>query len=435
MAKVAKSKTKRVSNKDQVIASMKEMGGTITVDELAPVLPLNKKQIYRILHEQLVPAGIAARNEETGTYWLTDPEGIVERGEKMEETKDKIIHDESPASTEEEGTLDQSRLFSEHLRNIGVRRDVINTITEMFFSGDINDLQWLKRVLTLQAAGFVSPHQANITLSWWSNTRNLDIDDSLFIKLGKEAVKTEEKTAPAPAPVAEAPAAQGLDLGVGWDIQKDESGEWVAVQGGPLSQKEAYDRAERRQAMSVVKQQKPSVAVAGAGEAKGEAPNFMDKVVDKLLEVVFTGGGIGGDKDGALMAQITQLQGQVQNMREQQQEERMQRMEALIGQALSRDPLEDYNKVERIRQQLGAGAPIITDQSPAVQLIKDATDKFDKTSGRLFGIMERVMIKSDQFNPENTRTPEERDAVASKLLGEVGDREEVRDLRQTTFGI
>jgi hypothetical protein len=88
-----------------------------------------------------------------------------------------------------------------------------------------------------------------------------------------------------------------------------------------------------------------------------------------------------------------------------------------------------------MKERLGGGGPVVTDQSPAVQLIKDTTDKMDKNVSRMVGLFERTMLHSDVFNPENTRTPKDRESKAGELLGEVESRDRSRGLRKEAFGI
>ncbi len=353
--------------------------------------------------------------------------GDSQKGGKVE--KD----DQKDTQNTQKGVLDQRDLFTEHLKAIGVRRDVAPTITDMFFSGDIADLSWLKQVLHVQASGYVNPHQENITLAWWANSRQLACPGDLLVKLG--GVKEEVKVV---AKIEDDEGSSIMDPGIGWDIKKVD-GDWIAVAGGPMkTHKEAADRAEKRQMMEIYGRQQHSVAASPPIlEVKGEAPvrppDLMDKMMDKMLENFF-GGDHNKDKDNVLLTQIQALSSKIQELQDVAREKEMQDLRAMVGQLLQRDPFAEWEKVQGMRVKLGVteGAPIITDQSPAVQLIKDVGDKFDKSTSRFLGVMERVILKTDQFNPEETRSPEEREAVASQLLDEVG---EVRVLRQNVFGV
>lgn len=120
-------------------------------------------------------------------------------------------------------------------------------------------------------------------------------------------------------------------------------------------------------------------------------------------------------------------------MRDEREQERLDRIEANIAEIASRDPWSDPGQVARIRQAIGYQPPGVTDSSPAVQLLKDATDKMDKNVNRLTGLVERVVLKGDEFRPEETRTPEQKEAKAGELLGEVGKRQRSVDIRKRAF--
>ncbi|MBA7654783.1 hypothetical protein ES703_62676 [subsurface metagenome] len=70
-----------------------------------------------------------------------------------------------------------------------------------------------------------------------------------------------------------------------------------------------------------------------------------------------------------------------------------------------------------------------------MQLIKDSTDKFDKNVGRLMGIIERTALRSEEFTPEQTRTPDQREHKAGELLHTVESRENSRQLRREVFNV
>ncbi|MBA7672817.1 hypothetical protein ES703_81004 [subsurface metagenome] len=125
----------------------------------------------------------------------------------------------------------------------------------------------------------------------------------------------------------------------------------------------------------------------------------------------------------------------IDNMERERQEERFEHLEGMIANIAARDPWEDYDRIEAMKTRLGVGGPVVTDQSPAVQLIKDSTERVDKNINRLVGIIERTALRSDEFKPEETRTPGQRESKAGQLLGEVQTRERSRGLRRDTFGI
>jgi len=155
---------------------------------------------------------------------------------------------------------------------------------------------------------------------------------------------------------------------------------------------------------------------------------MFKKMVDNMLE-----GGKGkaaGDSET-----VMKLSERIENMEREKNEERMERMEGMVAQALARDPWEEYDRIEEMKKRLGGGSSPVTDSSPAVQLIKDTTDKADKNIARLVGLMERTVLRSDAFAPEETRTSQDREQKAGQLLGEVQSRDRSRGLRKETFGI
>ena len=67
--------------------------------------------------------------------------------------------------------------FTQHLTNIGVDPGIASMIAEIFFSGDIYNLEWLIHVLDGGAAGFMAPHQRRLIFTWWAKTRRLPYDE------------------------------------------------------------------------------------------------------------------------------------------------------------------------------------------------------------------------------------------------------------------
>jgi len=336
--------------------------------------------------------------------------------------------------------LDQRSMFIKHCTDIGIApREAIPTITDIFFSGDINSLQWLNQVLSKDAAGYVTHQQRRLMLSWWANTRRLDFDEEEygFPPQGKGEKDTKGKKLGA----AEVKPERRLDPGMGWKVDRDKDGAWITVPGGPMSYQEAIDASERRALID-------SYNKGGGGqEAEGEegleegAPArkggkkqeslveyMMKKMVDKMLE----GPGAQGDGQSETVTKLTE---RIENMERERQEERFDRIEGMVAQIAARDPWEEYDRIQAMKDRLGGGAPVVTDQSPAVQLIKDTTDKMDKNVSRMVGLFERTMLHSEVFNPENTRTPKDRESKAGELLGEVQSRDRSRALRKDAFNV
>jgi len=335
--------------------------------------------------------------------------------------------------------LDQRGMFVKHCTDIGViPREAIPTIADIFFSGDINSLSWLNQVLSQEAAGYVTHQQRRLMMSWWANTRQLEFDEEEygFQPEGKGEKGAKDKKAAAEAAKTE----KRLDPGIGWKIEKDEDHEWVAAPGGPMSHSEAIEAARDRQVIAAYAKKEPSGdserdegsgegAPARKGGKKEESlvEYMMKKMVDKMLE----GPGTQGDGASETVRALTE---RIENMERESLEKRFDNIEGALAGIAARDPWEEYDKIESMKQRFGGGSPVVTDQSPAVQLIKDTTDKMDKNVSRMVGLFERTMLHSDAFKPETTRSTKERDEAAGQLLSEVESRDRSRGLRKQTFG-
>lgn len=341
-------------------------------------------------------------------------------------------------------SLDPRGLFEATCKGVGLKPEFIPTITDLFFNGDIDSLTWLKEVLTRLAAGFVSQQQARFILAAWSKTRNLPYDPNEFAIEGEEANKGKrvaEKEEP-----KKGAAKLMEDAGIGWKVIKDKDGDWVAMPGGTMTQEEATAASERRAtiaAMGLGGAAATAEEPAESGEGKPapktpKAPrSFQDIFMEKAVDHFFDEKKGRGDEDNpqikALSQQLDKATSQIQQMRDEREQERLDRIEANIAEIASRDPWSDPGQVARIRQAIGYQPPGVTDSSPAVQLLKDATDKMDKNVNRLTGLVERVVLKGDEFRPEETRTPEQKEAKAGELLGEVGKRQRSVDIRKRAF--
>jgi len=334
--------------------------------------------------------------------------------------------------------LDQRDMFIKHMSDIGVGpKEAIPTIADLFFAGDIDDLGWLGTVLKRHAAGYVSPHQRNLILGFWAKTRGLpysedDQDWTIPDKSGKGAARGK-------AEAKEERPEHPMDLGIGWKVGKDKAGDWCALPGGPLGYVEALDRAERRATIAAYglpsgdeegEAASEGEPAAPKGKGKGGGQSFVETMMLKIVEHMFDGG---GGKDRGPDPRIEALQAELAAMKDDRMEERFERMEGLIAQAASRDPWDDYNRFQQQAQRFGYGPSIVTDNSPAVQLIKDQSEKIDRNFSRVLGIIERTALRSDEFAPEQTRSPEQRERKAGELLNVAQGREKSRQLRRDVF--
>lgn len=329
--------------------------------------------------------------------------------------------------------LTQRDLFCEHLMRVGVSpKDAIPTIADIFFAGDTEDLRWLKQVLERSAAGFVTAKQVRLIMDWWRKTQmpvgSDDLPDLAIAETGKGKGNV-------------------MDPGMGWKVTKDDSGDFVVVPGGPIQD---YERAlEHAERMMVAKtysrgfqgdgDEGGSPQANGSPDQEGQpvrrgkrggGENMQDYMTRRAIDFLIEGGNRGDSTE------VKEMRAEIARMREDQNQERFERLEAMVSQALTRDPLADWDMIQERRRKLGiTDGPVVTDQSPAVQLIKDTGDKFDRNVSRLTGLVERVMLRSGEFTPEETRSPEDREQKAENLLGEAQRKKRQRDQRRETFGV
>ncbi len=418
--------------------------GSMMVKQMCLTIPYHYKSVYTKALE-LKQLGLADKDD-NGVWSLREgvtPQTLV-TGE-LEETTGigaapggKAPSPKALPITRSQGVpLDQRGMFIQHMQQMGVSpKEAIPTIADIFFSGDIDSLRWLNQVLSKDAAGFVTPHQRRLMMSWWANTRRLEFDEEEygFIEPGEGKGK---KVAGKPGEVPKKP----LDTGQGWRVGKDKVGDWVPLPGGPMNYQEASDAAERRALIASYGAAAPEgegaegagegeLALARKGARRSETP--MDYMMKKVIDSFVDGSKGGGEGESET---VKRLQVRIDDMERDRVDERFKRLEGIVAQVSSRDPWDEYDKIEQMKQRLGVGSPGVTDQSPAVQLIKDSTDKLDRNVSRLMGIIERTALRSEEFKPEETRNPDERETKAGELLSVAQGKERARGLRKTTFGV
>lgn len=416
--------------------------GQLVTDVIRQEGPVQQAAIYKRLRGQRAPktvrnwlyeqekAGKAYKDKEEKWHLKEVETG---GGDKVPETETKDKPEKTPKeeiSTRELGSLDQRGQFSTRLKSVGVKPvDIIPTLTDIFFGGDIEDLKWLDLVLRREGATFVTTQQRRVIVSWWSQSHQLKFDPSEYDfeeKTEKKQTKAEEE-------------ATVLDAGVGYRIEKDSYGEWMHVPGGPMTLEQAIKAAKDRQIISAYGKKMSS---GNEEEEDGERPtrrgkpveSTTDKILMKMMDVVM-GDGVGRRSESD--EKVARLEEELQRMREDQMNERFERIEGMIAQVAqigNRDPWEEYDRIEKWKERLGVGAPAITDSSPAVQLIKDSSDKVQKGVDRLTGLVERIVLREDLYHPEETRNPREREQKAGELLEQVQNKEHSRQVRRATFG-
>jgi hypothetical protein len=382
--------------------------------------------------------GITPETPETGELEAKDEE----EGNNMDDTKEK----EKPEGESKEGKpLDPKAQFSELVSSTGVDKKIVPTITNLVFNGNWDSLDWLKQVLLRNARGFVSEPQARMIITSWSQIRGLPYNPEDFPLEEPEkgrATKTAEKEPPKPlvARIAE-------DTGLGYKVVKDKDGDWVAVPGGPLTYEVALEKVERLNAIKAMGAGQPAEvpeapeeggegkpSVKGTKKSESLQDYFMRKIIDDFID----GRKGRGDEESPVLKELRdelrQSRQEIQNMKEAQDRDWRERMEANLAAIAARDPWSDPAELAKARQLLGIPSSAVTDSSPAVQLIKDATQKMDKQADRLTGLVERFVLKSDEFRPEEKRTTEEKEAKAGALLDEVSRRQRSKEIGKRAFG-
>ena len=144
--------------------------------------------------------------------------------------------------------IDQRSIFIQTLQAVECSpREAAETIADPFFSGNINDPKWLKRVLTRDAAGFLPPRGQRLMFSFWCITRGLPFDEEDLPPVEFDADEENNQSGENLKSEISAPP---FDPGLGWRIEKDRRGHWVSVPIGPLTYEEAFRYAQQREFIS-----------------------------------------------------------------------------------------------------------------------------------------------------------------------------------------
>lgn len=422
-----------MSIREKIIRYLKENGAK-SVAEMHEALKLKSDSIRNRCLE-LQKEKVLARDAED--RWVLT--GITEQEVlEVDENQNKKNSKNDPP---QDKSLDPRAQFEDILISLGVKKEVAPTFADHFFRGNIDSLEWLREVLLRHAAGFIRADQARSIISIWSKARNLPYNADEFFLEEKPVSKTSggvsvEQQKPLAAQVIE-------KTGIGWKIGKDQDGDWIAIPGGPMTYQEAVEAAERRQALKAMSagygsgddsvesgEVKPAVR-----STKPAAKNFQEIFLEKVLEKILDNGDRKPDPAvQALQAQLAQANTLIQQLKEQQENDRLERLEAAIASLAAKDPWNDPVQIARARQVLGVNNNTVTDSSPAVQVIKDTSDKVDRNLGRLIGILEQQALKNEVFKEEKTRSPEEKETKAAELLNEAQNRTRAIELRKKTFG-
>lgn len=337
-----------------------------------------------------------------------------------------------PADPEDGAPLLPRGEFERLLKSVAVQSLVIPTITDHFFRGDYDSVEWLKEVVTRFGVGYIAAPQARVIMGAWVKYRGLDgynPDDKVDSEEKKEDVKGPKNIA---ATVMER-------AGIAWKVGKSADGEWIplAAADGVLTYEKALDAAERRAAIDALARVQRD---GGQGDeqldgrrqgGKSLASEVVTRALDAMLEKRE-----GGESDEvkALKVQVGQLSKTIEDMRNTALQNRMERIEANLAALAVRDPWDDPLQIERARAKLGVtGGSAVTDQSPVVQVMKDSSDKMAKLGDRLTGFMEQYYL-THELKPEAKRSPAEKEAKATELLDTAAKRQASEASRRRLFG-
>lgn len=397
--------------RSRILGLLAARGCALSKEELAEGLEVNIDDVSQRLPELIRDKKI----EKT-------PDEKYSPGSRFKQTD--IIGEEK--KTPPEATLDPKDKFMALVKSTGVKPDIVPTIANLFFDGDIDKLTWLDQVLTRYAAGFVAPQQRRIIRASWAHSRDLPYDPNEF---------QDEETPETGQGKGEGKGKKGvMDLGMGWQVKKDKDGEWIPVPGGDLDYEAALIHVERLNMARGYGTQAEGDGGGGdeTGKPRGKVKlSPMDMAFQAWMAAMVEN--MVNPKKGEDSEELKLLRREVEMLRDDKERAWRETMEANLAAIASRDPFEDYEKIQKHRRQLGLEMPTVTDSSPAVQLIKDTGDKIDKKVDRALGILELSVPK--EYNPEKTRTSEQKEEKAAQLLNRAEGNERSRALRRKVFGV
>jgi hypothetical protein len=303
-------------------------------------------------------------------------------------------------------TGDQDK-FKALLKECGVNK-AIDPITEMFFSGDPEDLANLVTVLE-DARAFVNAGAKRMLVRYWATYIQRAVPDTLEERLSQDGRGGDSKKTPGSEFMED----------LGWKVEKDRDGEWIPRPSGDLTYSHALKWAATMNASRPVmeKDEDPEDREDTPTRGRKRGGRQEDSVLAKLLDRAFPER---DDRDETIKA----LERRLDEQDRSRQDDRMERLEAMVGAVLNRNPMADYIDMQTQLQTLGLGGgpqQHVTDTSPTVQLVKDQSDKVDKNMNRALGILERVVLKDhNTLTPEETSSsPKEQEEKAAELLGKI----------------
>lgn len=324
-----------------------------------------------------------------------------------EEIVDKVS---SPISTDRER-------FEGLLHSAGVKgTGPVEVMTEMFFNGDVRDLRHLHKVLDA-ARGYTNPNIRRLIMEFWADYIKSELPPELATDFELTSGEDGE-------PQAQSPEAVRIDGDMGYKVELVRD-RYVVRPGGPLRSYEAALRYAVHLNSSVAAPEDD-----GDGGRKGKN-ELLDMIV-ALKEL-----GVLGEKKGD--DEVAALRRELEEMRNQQQEDRFARLEGLIGQLASQpreDPIETYMRMKGQVEAVFPQAPVNPDASPTVAILQDASAKISHSMDRAAGLIERLAL-SNGFKPEPgdpAQNDERAAALLSRLEPQNGEGGRQQQLKRKLFG-
>ena len=418
-----------MSVSDDILQALGQ-SGPMALQQIFEATGHKKKTIQSKLYE-LRQAGKVARNQD-GVYEALapappgedeDPDILPPAAQGRPDPQSRTGRDtpgpQAPANPLRQPLSGDQEKFRALLQDCDVRR-ALDTITETFFAGDPENLEHLVSVLD-DARAYVSPLQRRLIVRYWARYIKRDLPPLLEERLSRQEGDRADRERPGSEFVED----------IGWKVEKDKDGDWVPRPGGELSYEKALKYAATMNATrgSAAEDGDEDDGEPSAGKRRRRGGG-RDPILTLLIERAFP------DKDSR-DEEVKTLREDLNREREARQEERFNRLEGMVSSALNRNPVQDYLEMKQQVESIEGPRqlPVVTDQSPTVQLIKDQSDKLDKNMNRLVGLLERAMLRGQEdVIPEEHSTPEERDQRAERLLGRMEQATRSRELRQELFG-
>ncbi len=337
------------------------------------------------------------------------PKGDV--GDSTQDQEDEQL----PLSGDEEK-------FKVLLKDSGVDR-ALGVITEMFFDGDTEDLGFLWQVLE-DAKSYVRPGARKMVMAYWAQYIKTSIPRELQERMNLDDAPPGNQRDDKEEYVSD----------IGWKTLKDKAGDWVPRPGGDLTYKDALRWSAT---MNATKNERESVSEDGADHSPVEAngaepvPSFTESIMLRLLDKMFTEKE--PEKDDGKDEQLRLLREQLEQMREDRHQDQLTQVKSELEDKMMATNQELAGMIRELRTQSG-----VTDNSPTVQLVKDASDKFERSVDRLAGVGERVLLKTQggEAEPEEEEetSPDEDEKRAGELLDRMDQNAQSRKLRVELFG-